>query len=88
MSFNQKLCVVSFLQIINIPDLIKVKRALISASDKTGLMPLAKCLVELECKIISTGGTAEFLQENHNVITGISKITGNPEAFLIRFLTE
>jgi phosphoribosylaminoimidazolecarboxamide formyltransferase/IMP cyclohydrolase len=68
-------------------DIIKIKRALISVSDKSGLLPLAQCLAQSGCEIISTGGTAEFLQGHNIAITGISKITGNPEAFSGRMKT-
>jgi len=68
-------------------DIIKIRRALISVSDKSGLLPLAQYLAEIGCEIISTGGTAKFLQEHNIVITGISKITRNPEAFSGRMKT-
>jgi phosphoribosylaminoimidazolecarboxamide formyltransferase / IMP cyclohydrolase len=69
------------------PDKVKIKRAIISVSDKAGLLPLAQCLVESGCEIISTGGTAKFLQEHNIAVTDISKITGNPEAFSGRMKT-
>jgi phosphoribosylaminoimidazolecarboxamide formyltransferase / IMP cyclohydrolase len=69
------------------PDKVKIKKALISVSNKAGLLPLAQCLVESGCEIISTGGTAKFLQEHKIAVTGISKITGNPEAFSGRIKT-
>ena len=69
------------------PDKIKIKRALISVSDKAGLLLLAQCLIESGCEIISTGGTAKFLREHKIAITGISEITGNPEAFSGRMKT-
>ena len=62
------------------PDIIKIKRALISVSDKSGLLPLAQCLDESGCEIISTGGQLTFCR-TQIAITEISKITGNPEAF-------
>lgn len=67
--------------------LIKIKRALISVTDKTGLLPLAEYLEKSGCEIISTGGTAEFLRGHNITITEISKITGNPEAFSGRMKT-
>jgi phosphoribosylaminoimidazolecarboxamide formyltransferase / IMP cyclohydrolase len=69
------------------PEKIKIKRALISVTDKSGLLPIAQCLKELGCEIISTGGTAKFLQGNNISTTKISKITGNPEAFSGRMKT-
>ncbi len=61
--------------------LIKVKKALLSVSDKTGLIPLAKTLQSFGCEIISTGGTGRKLAEAGIAYTDISKVTGNPEAF-------
>jgi len=61
--------------------LIKIKRALISVSDKTGIVDLAKTLKELNCEIISTGGTKKILEDAGIKVTEISKVTGNPEAF-------
>ncbi|MEZ4888051.1 MAG: bifunctional phosphoribosylaminoimidazolecarboxamide formyltransferase/IMP cyclohydrolase [Chitinophagales bacterium] len=60
---------------------IKVKKALLSVSDKTGLIPLAKTLQSFGCEIISTGGTGKKLAEADISYTDISKVTGNPEAF-------
>lgn len=59
----------------------KIKRALISVSDKTGIVELAKLLQSLNCEIISTGGTQKVLEEAGITVTEISSITGNPEAF-------
>jgi len=56
-----------------------IKRALISVSDKTGIVDLAKELVEQGIEIISTGGTAKALQEAGIKVIGISEITGYPE---------
>ncbi len=61
--------------------MITIQRALLSVSDKTGLIPLAKTLHEYGCEIISTGGTGKALQENGIPITDIQSVTGNPEAF-------
>ncbi len=61
--------------------MITIQRALISVSDKSGLVPLAKTLHEFGCEIISTGGTSKVLQENGIPITDIQSVTGNPEAF-------
>lgn len=55
--------------------------ALISVFDKTGVLDLAKTLVEKNVKIISTGGTAQYLEE-HNIQTiPIEEITTMPESF-------
>jgi phosphoribosylaminoimidazolecarboxamide formyltransferase / IMP cyclohydrolase len=56
-----------------------MKRALISVSDKTGILELAQALVRHEIEIVSTGGTAKLLQENGIPVTGISEVTGFPE---------
>lgn len=56
-----------------------VKRALISVSDKTGIVDFARGLVELGAEIISTGGTARTLQEAGIPVTYVSDVTGFPE---------
>jgi len=65
----------------------KIKRALLSVSDKSGIVELAKCLVNLNCEIISTGGTMKVLEEAGIKTTEISEVTGNPEAFNGRMKT-
>ncbi len=54
-------------------------RALISVSDKTGVVEFSQELEELGVKIISTGGTATRLRDNGVDVIGISDITGFPE---------
>lgn len=61
--------------------LIPIKRALISVSDKTGVVELAQALINAGCEIISTGGTRSKLDEAGIATTEISTVTGNPEAF-------
>lgn len=56
-----------------------VKRALISVSDKTGIVDFAWGLVEAGVDIISTGGTAEVLRGAKVPVTYVSDITGFPE---------
>ena len=56
-------------------------RALLSVSDKTGIVDFAKQLVELGFEIISTGGTKKILQENGIDAIDISEITKFPECF-------
>jgi len=56
-----------------------LKRALISVSDKTGIVEFAKELLSLGIEIISTGGTASLLEKNGVKVTGISDVTGFPE---------
>ncbi|MCM3125151.1 MULTISPECIES: bifunctional phosphoribosylaminoimidazolecarboxamide formyltransferase/IMP cyclohydrolase [unclassified Mesobacillus] len=55
------------------------KRALISVSNKEGIVELAKELVELGFEIISTGGTKNALKEGGVPVIGISDVTGFPE---------
>lgn len=54
-------------------------RALISVSDKTGIVDLSRNLTDLGIEIISTGGTAKALSEAGIKVTEISKVTGFPE---------
>jgi phosphoribosylaminoimidazolecarboxamide formyltransferase / IMP cyclohydrolase len=56
-----------------------MRRALISVSDKTGILEFAQGLQELGVEIISTGGTAKLLAEQGVKVTGISEVTGFPE---------
>ena len=55
------------------------KRALVSVSDKDGVVDFCKGLAENGFEIISTGGTAKVLQEAGLSVIGISEITGFPE---------
>jgi phosphoribosylaminoimidazolecarboxamide formyltransferase/IMP cyclohydrolase len=59
--------------------MIKVKRALISVSDKTGLVEFAKGLQKLGVEIISTGGTAVLLRSSDIKVQEVSEYTGFPE---------
>ena len=54
-------------------------RALVSVSDKTGLVPFVKGLVELGWEIIATGGTQKLLEKEGVKTIGISEVTGFPE---------
>ena len=67
--------------------MIKVQRALLSVSDKTGIVELAKVLQEINCEIISTGGTKKVLEKAGIKVIDIQKVTGNPEAFEGRMKT-
>ena len=58
---------------------IKVKRALISVSDKDGLEDLAKELSSLDIDILSTGGTRKFIEDIGVNVTDVSSVTGFPE---------
>ena len=57
----------------------KVQRALISVSDKTGVIDFAKSLSDLDIEILSTGGTANLLRENKIPVLEVSEFTGFPE---------
>jgi phosphoribosylaminoimidazolecarboxamide formyltransferase / IMP cyclohydrolase len=56
-----------------------IRRALISVSDKTGLVPLAQALATAGIELISTGGTAKALREAEFKVTDLSTYTGFPE---------
>ena len=56
-----------------------IVRALISVSDKSGIVEFAHSLSELGVEIISTGGTAKLLTENGIEVTEVSDYTGFPE---------
>ena len=56
-----------------------IKRALISVSDKTGILEFALGLALLDIEIISTGGTAKLLRENKIPVVEVSDYTGYPE---------
>ena len=58
---------------------MRVRRALVSVSDKTGLEELARRLVELGVEIISTGGTAEALRGWGVDVVQVDAVTGHPE---------
>ncbi len=58
---------------------VKIKTALISVSDKTGVVEFAKKLSEMGVKIISTGGTAKKLSDAGVSVVGIESVTGFPE---------
>ncbi len=54
-------------------------RALVSVSNKEGIVPFVQQLVDLGVEVISTGGTKKVLQENGVKVIGISEVTGFPE---------
>ena len=56
-----------------------ITRALISVSDKTGIVELARGLSELGIEIVSTGGTAKLLEESGIKAISVSHVTGFPE---------
>ena len=58
---------------------MKIKRALISVSDKTGIVEFARTLTEMGVEIISTGGTARAISDAGVTVTSVDKVTGFPE---------
>jgi phosphoribosylaminoimidazolecarboxamide formyltransferase/IMP cyclohydrolase len=58
---------------------IRIRQALISVSDKTGLVELARALAELRVSILSTGGTAKLLSSGGVRVTEVADYTGYPE---------
>ena len=61
------------------PDLIPVRNALVSVSDKADLVPFCQRLVAGGARLISTGGTARALVDAGFDVTPIEKVTGFPE---------
>jgi len=57
----------------------KISRALVSVSDKAGIIEFCQQLIDLNVEIISTGGTAKLLQQNNIAVVEISDYTGFPE---------
>lgn len=57
----------------------KIQRALLSVSDKSGLMELGQALAELGVEILSTGGTAKALREAGIKVLEVADYTGAPE---------
>lgn len=55
------------------------RRAIISVSDKTGIVEFAEKLVSMDIEILSTGGTAKVLREADVSVTSIDDVTGFPE---------
>jgi phosphoribosylaminoimidazolecarboxamide formyltransferase/IMP cyclohydrolase len=56
-----------------------IERALISVSDKTGIVEFCRGLANLDIEIVSTGGTAALLRENKIAVRDVSELTGFPE---------
>ncbi|MEG3154324.1 bifunctional phosphoribosylaminoimidazolecarboxamide formyltransferase/IMP cyclohydrolase [Sphingomonas sp. RB1R13] len=60
-------------------DLVPVRRALLSLSDKSGLEPLAVALVAAGVEMVSTGGTAKALRDLGHAVRDVAELTGFPE---------
>jgi len=65
----------------------KIKRALISVSDKSGVVDFARALVEMSVEILSTGGTRRQLQEAGIPVKAVEEYTGFPEIMDHRVVT-
>ena len=66
---------------------LPIRRALISVSDKTGIVEFARQLKQLDIDILSTGGTARLLQESNIPVTEVADYTGFPEIMAGRVKT-
>ncbi|MBT7608237.1 MAG: bifunctional phosphoribosylaminoimidazolecarboxamide formyltransferase/IMP cyclohydrolase [Bacteriovoracaceae bacterium] len=60
---------------------LKIKRALVSVTDKSDLAQIAAVLSKYDIEIISSGGTGKFLTDNGYQFTPVQDLTGNPEVF-------
>ncbi|MBC7657855.1 MAG: bifunctional phosphoribosylaminoimidazolecarboxamide formyltransferase/IMP cyclohydrolase, partial [Frankiaceae bacterium] len=60
-------------------DRLPVRRALLSVSDKTGLLALAHALAAMDVELLSTGGTARALRDAGIAVRDVSEVTGFPE---------
>jgi phosphoribosylaminoimidazolecarboxamide formyltransferase/IMP cyclohydrolase len=60
-------------------DFLPVRRALLSVSDKTGLIDLARALAARNVELLSTGGTARAIREAGLAVKDVSEVTGFPE---------
>src|SRR5881394_103626 len=60
-------------------DFVQIKRALISVSDKSGLVELGRALAAAGVEILSTGGSAQALKQGGIVVTEVADFTGFPE---------
>ena len=59
----------------------KIRRALLSLSDRTGIEPLVRTLHDLGCEMITTGGTGRDITAFGLPVIDVSAVTGNPAAF-------
>ena len=57
----------------------KIQRAILSVTDKSGLVDFARKLAELGVELVSTGGTAKLLRDSAIMVKDISELTGFPE---------
>ncbi|HEY4193625.1 MAG TPA: bifunctional phosphoribosylaminoimidazolecarboxamide formyltransferase/IMP cyclohydrolase, partial [Mesorhizobium sp.] len=66
-------------KMIPAPDLVPVRRALLSVSDKTGLVEFAQALAKAGVELVSTGGTAKAIAAAGIAVRDVSELTGFPE---------
>ncbi|MFX6040339.1 bifunctional phosphoribosylaminoimidazolecarboxamide formyltransferase/IMP cyclohydrolase, partial [Acinetobacter baumannii] len=57
---------------------MKINRALLSVSDKTGIVDLARALASRGVELVSTGGTAQALRDAGLAVRDVSEVTGFP----------
>src|SRR5215472_11888014 len=57
----------------------KIQRAILSVTDKSGLVEFARKLAAMNIELVSTGGTAKLLRDSEIVVKDISELTGFPE---------
>lgn len=60
-------------------DLLPIKRAIISVTDKSGIVEFAQFLTANGVELVSTGGTKKVLEDAHIPVTAVSTVTGFPE---------
>jgi phosphoribosylaminoimidazolecarboxamide formyltransferase / IMP cyclohydrolase len=72
-------CLTSYETLSEETEMGKIKKAIISVTDKTGIVDFAKSLAGFHVEILSTGGTARALREGGVLVTDISAYTGFPE---------
>ncbi|WIA99841.1 bifunctional phosphoribosylaminoimidazolecarboxamide formyltransferase/IMP cyclohydrolase [Curtobacterium sp. MCBA15_012] len=61
-------------------DVVPVRRALVSVSDKSGLLELAGALADAGVELVSTGSTAQTIRDAGYAVTDVSSVTGFPES--------
>ena len=61
-------------------DVVPIRRALISVSDKAGLLDLAKALAAAGVEIVSTGGSASLIRDAGIDVVDVASVTGFPES--------
>src|SRR5437879_6399131 len=57
----------------------RIQRALLSVTDKTGILDFGRRLLELRVELISTGGTAKLLRDSGIAVRDVAELTGFPE---------